>query len=215
MKDRVLILRELDGGATTRAAKLGLRTVLADIPSQVEFDKALIVEPGTKVPWDLVEYGMHFIDRWDVAAPLWRYGKLAEDIGDDRDRSRTRDVSIDLRVLLHSYELLFVNGNETGRAFLETWEKERADGADVRLAFNRAFFIVKPRLCALPISWMAEVAHRSKQDIRLLSSKHNGKLPLVKVEVSPGRFITCKQGDEEKTISYYREITSRRGGRRG
>lgn len=210
----VLILRQHDSTLEARGRKAGLATVVTDQPSGVAFDRALLVAPGTQVPWDLVPAGLHFIERWDAAAPLWRYNVLAADAGTDDERRRTAAIVRDLRVPLHSYELLFVRGNEVGRALLATWEAETRPGDDPRLAFLRALYRVKPRFCALPCSWLAEVRERNAQDQRGSRPAPKSQRPLVKVEIRPGQFVRCYQGDEEKVRERYRLQSMTRAERR-
>ena len=50
-------------------------------------DKTLFVEPGTTVPWDLLPAAWHFLERWDAAVPLWRYGANADQVGSQKDES--------------------------------------------------------------------------------------------------------------------------------
>lgn len=194
------------------------------------FDRTLIVEAGTRVPWDLLPAAWHFLERWDAAVPLWRYGKTAEDVGTAEERKRTRAVVRDLRVLLHSVELLFVRNTADGRALVGAYveemgaltltpqpplpsERERGgerpserERGGQRLAFLRAFYRVKPRMCVLPMTWMAEVAARAAQDekqgVRRIRADQEQR-PLVRVEIAPGRFVKCYAGDEEQVRARY------------
>jgi hypothetical protein len=164
------------------------------------FDKTLFVEPGTEVPWDLLPAGWHFLDRWDAAVPLWRYGITAAQVGSKNERKRTQEVIRDLRVLLHAVELLFVRDSKDGRALLEAYGGELQNSGEKRLAFLRAMYQVKPRVCILPRSWLAKIYERSKLDARALDVKdtrHTGPR-LIQVEIAPGRFVKCNPGDEER-----------------
>lgn len=171
-----------------------------DIP----FDKTLFVD-GVKIPVDLLAAGWHFLNRWDIAVPLWKYGTTAADIGTKEDQRVTRAVVRDLRVLLHSYELLFVRKSDTGEQFMIQWEQEIKNGDDKRLAFLRALYIVKPRCCVLPTSWLAEIKERnSKYSHRFPPARSpNSAKPMVTVELSPGRFVKCHAGDEEKVLAQF------------
>jgi len=51
--------------------------------------RTLFVSGEYQVPWDLLPSGFHFLRRWDAAAPLWRYGVLATDVGTEPERKRT------------------------------------------------------------------------------------------------------------------------------
>jgi hypothetical protein len=185
------------------------------------FDKVLFVEPGTEVPWDLLPAAWHFLERWDAAVPLWRYGKTAADVGSKEERAQTQAVIRDLRVLLHSVELLFVrgfpdeDGQTLGRDLMAAYREElgeNGENGDKRLAFLRALYRVKPRLCVLPVTWLAKVAARSKQDA--IATRGCGRptgARLVEVEVGPGRFVKCNPGDEDTVLAMMQSGRNRNG----
>jgi len=206
MRD-VLILREPDQSAESWAKRLRLQLVIDD-GYNVEFDRAIFVEPGITIPWDLLRSGLRILERWDVAAPLWRYGVLAADVGTPEERERTEKVTLDLRVLLYAHELLLVRNSDGGRLFLSYWQDELAGGGDKRLAFLRAVYRAKPVFCALPRTWVAEVQQRSARDARLV---HQSAGPeLVSVQVKPGLYIKCRPGEEQETLERYRNRRMRR-----
>jgi len=203
----ILIHGGEDETIARRAKAMGLKVAGGAI--EEPFEKTLIVEAGTRVPWDLLPAAWHFLERWDAAVPLWRYGVLAADVGTAYDRECTKIVIRDLRVLLHSVELLFVRRNEAGAALVETWQQEMGNDPDKeldkRLAFLRALYRVKPRLCVLPISWLAEVHDQSRRMMHRGQVQRPKGQPLVRVEVEPGRFVKCNPGDEEKVLNFFED----------
>ena len=209
-KGKGIVLTAEDKTIEARARNAGLGVVV-DPARPLAFAKTLFTEPGTGVPFDMLSAAWHFLERWDAAVPLWRYGQTAESVGTAAERKRTKEVIRDLRVLLHSVELLFVRDNEDGRALMDAWREELAGDAEKRLAFLRAYYRVKPRCCVLPTSWLAEVQQRSAQDGRtMMAIKRAG--PLVSVEITPGRFVRCHPGDEETVRAQYGPQGRRRGG---
>lgn len=201
-----------DAGIEARAKQAGLGVMAAGAGDDalVPFDKTLFVEAGTAVPWDMISAAWHFLARWDAAVPLWRYGVTAADVGTPAERKRTAAVVRDLRVLLHSVELLFVRDNADGRALMAALAEERADGGEKRLAFLRAMYRVKPRVCVLPLSWMAAVQARATQDAKSVRlRKRSG--PMVRVEVAPGRWVQCHAGDEAAVLAQFANQGRRRG----
>jgi hypothetical protein len=228
MATKGIVLLKADKSIEERAKREGLGVRVAgkgaDIAplrnGRLPFAKTLYLGEGTKPPWDLLPAAWHFLERWDAAVPLWRYGVTAEDAGTKGERARTKEIVRDLRVLLHAVELLFVRDNADGRALVEAWGEEienlksKIENPDQRLAFLRAMYRVKPRVCVLPRSWLAEVQARSKQDARAAKLKKR-RTPLVRVEVLPGRFVQCHQGDEELVKKRFAGSGRRRGGRRG
>jgi hypothetical protein len=213
-----IILIGRDDTIEGKASSSGLAV---DCPSSIPqdklpFDKNLIVQAGTRVPWDLLPAAWHFLERWDAAVPLWRYGVTAADVGSDQERRLTKKVVRDLRVLLHSTELVFVRRNQAGQELVSAWREEQKVGKNPRLAFLRAFYRVKPRLCVLPTSWMAEIRQRERQEAvahRGRQSPNAGR-PLVLVELGPGRFVKCHKGDEERVREHFaRQRAAGRAGR--
>lgn len=214
MKNGLLIIGKQDKAAEGGARRGGLGIEYGQAPA-LPFDKTLIVQSGTRVPWGLVPAAWHFLERWDAAVPLWRYGQTAADVGTPAERKQTAAVVRDLRVLLHSVELLFVRDNDDGRALVECYRRELVDSSEPRLAFLRALYQVKPRLCVLPTSWLAEVAARSRQDaVARQGRPRDQRGPLVAVEIAPGRSVRCYAGDEEKVRAQYAEQTRERHGHR-
>lgn len=205
-KGIVLIAKDKTIEAKARSAELPL---IVDPSLPLAFGKTLFTQPGTGVPWDLMPAAWHFLERWDAAVPLWRYGKTARNVGTKEERKQTVAVIRDLRVLLHSVELLFVRANEPGRALMDAYRQELDAGGDKRLAFLRAYYQVKPRLCVLPRSWLAEVAQRARKDKIAMRSVRRKKTPLVEIELAPGRFVKCHVGDEARV----REQFAQRRGR--
>ena len=210
MASKGIVLSGPDKTIEARAKTAGLEVVIGTNWWTWPFDKVLFVEAGTRVPWDLLPAAWHFLERWDAAVPLWRYGVTAADVGTPAERKRTEKLVRDLRVLLHSTELLFVRDNEDGRALVAAFREEMGEGGEKRLAFLRAMYRVKPRVCVLPRSWLAEVQARSTQDARAASLKKR-RTPLVRVEIGPGRYVQCHRGDEDLVRERFAG-SGRRGG---
>lgn len=204
MRD-VLVLRRDDERMRAQAKPLGLVVEVRD-GWELTGERTLFVEPGASVAWPMVPAGFHFLHRWDAAAPLWRYGVLAKDVGTPEERKRTEVLIGDLRVLLYSHELLFVRDSEGGRAFGQALAEEAAAGGEMRLAFLRAMHRTKPILCTLPRTWLPDVQEQSVQ-----VAHHRKATPtpvrdgnLVLVEVRRNVFVKCHPGDEAKTLEDYR-----------
>lgn len=203
MKPRGIVLLGPDKHIEAKAANLKLPVVIdGDREYPLPFGKTLFIEPGTRVPWDLLSHGWHFLQRWDAAVPLWRYGVNASDVGGKQEHKRTVEVVRDLRVLLYAVELLFVKNNEDGRALMEAYRRELQGEKFERLAFLRAFYQVKPRLCVLPRSWMAET-HKSDSAAYSRRARRKSGGNLVQVEIRPGVFVQVQKGQEEAARQLY------------
>ena len=219
MSELGVILSAPDEAIQAAAKAHGYAVVLSSAPAIV-FERAMIVEPKAYIRWDLVEAGFEFVRKWDAAVPLWRYEALAGEIGTPSERERTAQFTLDERVMVLAPELLFVRNSPEGRALLEAWHEERKYVNDNRLAFLRAYYRVKPRLCVLPCSWngnvnTVRVNAKGKPSVRVpvraraehqpgvIVSEHIPRrmreVPgLVSVEIAPGRYVRCKPGQEEE-----------------
>jgi hypothetical protein len=191
---RGLLIREPNKGIEAKAKGLGLGVTIS-AEWAIPYAHTLIVSGGA-LPWGLIGAGLHFLERWDVAAPLWRYGVLAQDLGTPAERQRTAVVCRDLRIPVYAPELLFVRQSEAGEEFLRVWRAECALG-DERLAFLRALCLVKPLFCALPCNWLADgqVQAQPHREHARATGRTSG---LISVEIRPGVSVKCFPGEEDK-----------------
>lgn len=207
-----IVIRRADAVAESKVKKLGVGISVTQ-DWALPWSSTLFIAAGTCVPWDLVRVGFDFLGQWDAAAPLWRYGASAGTIGTPADQKRTQAITHDLRLLVYAHELLFVRASEAGQALVSTWRAECAEGGDPRLAFLRALYIVKPRFCALPRSWLADLVQRERSDAKVAlhdRQKHFAE-PLIRVEIMPGRFVQCHARDKDKVVERYRQMGKRHG----
>lgn len=201
-----ILLLGQDGIIESRARSAGLAVDFGESPA-LPFERTLITVPGTRLPFELLPAGFGLLERWDAAVPLWQYTVTAESVGAPEERERTRLVIRDLRVLLHATELLFVRRNEAGQALVDAWTHECAGGGNERLAFLRAFYTVKPRLCVLPTSWLAS-GPRAKPGMSAGRGVRTDGL--VVLELEPGRLVKVHPGDEERVRAHFARQRGRR-----
>lgn len=206
---------EVIGATVKKSKQLGIK-VGGELTDTLPFEMTLIVEPGTRVPWDLLPAAWNFLVRWDAAVPLWVYGTLATGVGSKRDREITQAVVRDLRVLLHAVELIFVRRNEDGQKLVDEYAAQLDRGDDKRLAFLRAMYIVKPRLCVLPTTWTkgTSQAIRTRNRGALVARQPKSKPAangLITVEIEPGRLVKIHAGDEEKARAQFERQKNPRG----
>ncbi|HUW13086.1 MAG TPA: hypothetical protein VM537_25400 [Anaerolineae bacterium] len=210
----ILVLRQADRNITALATKQGWSVEVRD-GWELTGELTLFVAAGTAIPWDLVGPGERLLRRWDVAAPLWRYGTTAADLGSPAGRKKTERIVHDLRVPAYAPELLFVRDTPDGRAFLAAYARE-LPGAEPRLAFLRALYQVKPLFCPLPRTWMADLRTRMTPDSRmaLRAAVVQNREPLVKLEIKPGVFVNCTRGQEAATKARFARMQMTRLERR-
>lgn len=206
----VLILRRDDGQARQWAKRLGLE-VMVSSDWELRGERCLFVGSGIEPPWHSVHAALEMVTTWEVAVPLWRYNVLAADVGGSDERARTERIIRDLRVPLYAPELLFARNCESARALIDAWRAECGVGADERLAFLRAIYWVKPRLCPLPTAWLSGSA------LPAPAEAHTRRQPgapqnLVNVEILPGRYVRCKPGEEAAVKARFDKMLGGRDG---
>lgn len=152
-----LVLRGGDSRGHQRAVLCGIQA-REGRDWTITWSRTLFAAPSL-IPWDLVRTGFDFLAKgWDLAVPFTARYLLAQDIGTDEDRERTRAAIGDLRVPVYEPGLVFAA--TSAAPCLRQWEVEAAGGSDARLAFLRALAVTKPRLCVLPRIWLSDKAER-------------------------------------------------------
>lgn len=128
-----------------------------DAKYELRWEKTLLWDVRAQVEKYLIPLGFKFLDKWQIAVPLWDYRELAEGEGTEEERERTKEVIHDLRVPLYDTRLLFVRRCPETRALLELWENESGGNMD-KLSFLRVLYKVKPLILALPTTWSGQWA---------------------------------------------------------
>jgi len=119
---------------------------------ELAWPRTLIMAGNSTIRPQLVSVGFHRLNRgWQVAAPLWRYGILARDIGSAKDKAKTEALIHDLRFPVYDVRAVFIRRCDDTQKLMRYWEKEKGDPQH---AFMRALYKAKPTMCALPITWM-------------------------------------------------------------
>jgi hypothetical protein len=194
-----IVLRASDKQTQLKARKAKLEVTISD-DWEMPYERNLFVLNGVELQWDLLDAGFHFVERWDAAAPMWRYGILAKDLGGPDEQERTKLLTKDLRIPVYAPELLFVRNSEAGQQLLQVWRAECSTGKDEKLAFLRALCLVKPMFLPLPANWLrvdaATVAAQLAVGIEVQQEKPR-RPAMVHLEVAPGRYVCCSPGQEE------------------
>jgi len=129
-------------------------------PPSLPYPQTLLWDVGTPLRTELMMVGFHRLTSgWQVAAPLWRYRKLASGIGTPEDQELTREVIHDLRVPVYESGLVYVRRCPQTQDLIDAWMAERERGKSDKLAFMRALYQTKPIICALPVTWIAGEGH--------------------------------------------------------
>lgn len=192
-----IVLREADPVFQREAEHRELWVTVAE-GWEAPYERTLFLGPGVRPGWELIEAGLKMIERWEVAAPLV-YAPLAEGLGTAEERERTRQIIRDLRVPTYAPDqLLFARRCEASEQLLEAWQAE-GGGGDVRLAFLRALYLVKPLILPLPQSW-SQAANAPSPAPAILRDART-----VRVQIGPRRFVRCKPEEAEAVRARWAE----------
>ena len=216
------VVMSIQDDAVEKLSKRAGHEYLVSEDFSFPFDRALILRSKTVIQWPMVDAGMHLLGVWDAAAPLLlgkdvRHTLLARDVpASQEELKRTERIVHDMRMPVYGSEMIFVGRTEIGRELIEALRSELAHGENHRLAFLRAFYQVKPRLCALPSIWTGTSRHAAKATrvqtstngprvSRKRANRHPASAPndLVAVEIKPGVYVRCRRGEEAKYIEKY------------
>lgn len=216
-----IVLREPNRMVEAQAAGHGMPVIVASDMTTWPFERALLVGPAAALPWSLVEAGLHLVETWDAAAPLMvgdddQHVRLAADIeATDTERKRTAKLLGDLRVPVYASGLLFVRRSEVTIDLIETWRAEMVHGPDERLAFVRALFRCKPKLCALPSIWTGAARQEAFGSTQPLGREvRRARANLVRVEYASGLWVQCHPGEETQVTEQMQRQLYRRRARR-
>lgn len=146
---------DVEQGKETIHAQYSELAVQGGAPS-LPYPQTLLWDTNTPLRTELMMVGFHRLTTgWQVAAPIWRYRRLANGIGTEEDRQRTQAVVHDLRMPVYDTGLVYVRRCPQTKALIDQWLAERKEGDSDKLAFLRALYVTKPIICALPVTWIA------------------------------------------------------------
>lgn len=148
-----VILRTEDQAIAALLVSSGL-DVQVESHTTLGRERVLYLDPSAPLKLDLIPAGFRFLDRFEVCAPVWSYDELAEHLGTEEERERTREVIHDLRIPVYDTRVLFLRWTDSTRDLMLLWHEEMEAGGDERLAFQRALYQVKPLILPLPTTWI-------------------------------------------------------------
>jgi len=152
----VIIGGDAEAGKELIVSRYGDQLGIQSGPLSMPYPQTLLWDTGTPLRTELMMVGFHRLTSgWQVAAPIWRYRKLANGIGTPEEQEATRAVIHDLRVPVYDTGLVYVRRCPQTQALIDQWLVEREAGENDKLAFMRALYKTKPIICALPVTWIA------------------------------------------------------------
>jgi len=147
------MLRE-DASAKAMLNKWGVALPIIAGEARLAYEYTLLWDPSIPIRLELLPAGFKFLEKWDVAAPLASYDKLARDVGGKVERGRTQTLIHDLRVPLYDTRMIFIRSNLRTETLMAVWKRELRNGDHRDMAFLRAAYRTLPLILALPLTWM-------------------------------------------------------------
>lgn len=103
----------------------------------------------------LLAIGLDLTLTWEMAAPLYDYTTLANEVGTEEERALTAERIGDLRVMLYDPRLIFMRRTPDTERFMTLLSEEEGHP---QLSFLRVLHAVQPLMMALPVTWLANEA---------------------------------------------------------
>lgn len=155
----IVVYSENELNKTTTDVLTNLKKDLKDIEFKVSTEKQMLYSENmiwntaAKFKRELVPISFRLLKNWQLAIPLHSYNELACHIGNEDEREYTKSIIHDLRVPVYNTNLIFVRRCDDTKQLFDLWNEEKQKYPNDILAFHRAYYQVKPVLCALPVSW--------------------------------------------------------------
>lgn len=192
------------------------------------FEKTLYVDADTKFKRS-PQPGFDVLDRWDAALAETETRDLSGGVAGNIECRKTAEEIGTPYILYHNSGMIFWRRNEKTMALFDLWSEEwlRYQGWDEQVALLRALLKSEVLFLTLPYTWNcyhkkdAYLVHHwfgggqarieMIQRIQARTGKKTtgfgqseGKL--VKIELSPGRWVKCLEGDEGKVRAHYKGL---------
>jgi hypothetical protein len=200
------------------------------------FEQTLYVDAETEFK---ISPGLGFdlLEKWDFVIAEAELRSLATTFPDNRtEADRTAAWIKTPHILYHNSGMLFWRKNDATAHLFDLWASEwlKFKGWDEQVALLRALLQSEAMFLNVPYTWNCRgpkgaylLYHRfASQAARKyrLGRVYKGQpaampmaSPLKRVEISPGRFVKCHAGDEERVKAHYQQMLASRhssGGRK-
>jgi hypothetical protein len=136
-----------------RQAKIDIEIKKA--PPFLQFSKTMLLDGNFKrINHNLIPIGFKMLDKFQICVPLHSYQELACNLGTEQEKKITQEIVHDLRCMVFEPRFMFVRRCPDMERLLKLFEKEKKRGKDVKLAFLRAMYQIKPLILHLPVTWI-------------------------------------------------------------
>lgn len=189
------------------------------------FERSLYVDAETEFKQSPA-LGFELLERWDFVIAEAETRSLAATFSDNRNEAGETAAWLGTpHILYHNSGTLFWRRSEATSRLFELWSQEwqRYQGWDEQIALLRALLKSDVLFLNVPFTWNCRgpegawlVYHRfASKAARKYQALHHPSPPrkiggsgrvmggLVTVELSPGRYVKCRPGDEERVREHF------------
>lgn len=209
---RGIVLNRSCPEVETFCAQHKLGSLVAD-PPVIAFDQALLLTVGSKVPnvSKLLE-PFDYLKSWEMCVVLMDEARLVADIVSVKERSWAEHVLGDNRIPAYNSNIVYCCASASSRSTVLAWQSfvRRGVGSDVALVC--ALHLFKPIVLPLPPESVPFIQGRfTKFDAKFKDREPKiiRKKGYSLVEVTPGSYVKCREGEEERTLDEWKRRTTR------
>jgi len=185
------------------------------------FDQTLYVDADTsfrKSP----DIGFSLLKNADVIIAETQTRTIVDTVAGDKESKYTCKLFNNTIMLYHNSGMIFWKKNEVTNKLFDLWSEEwlRFENWDEQVALLRALLLSDAVFTTVPYTWNCRqgrevffVHHwfgtgtartKNPKPARIRNIHPRSGEKMIKVEVSPGRFVKCFSGDEDKIIQKFR-----------
>jgi len=158
-KDCGIVVRDGNAKAVKQALVKHKIEIIEGKP-HVPFKRTLILDSRFAMNEKMLAMGFGRIekrkgwDAWEMAAMLKLPDLLAQSVGNEEDKAKTKAVIGDLRLPVYDIGAVWVRQTDKAQQFIKAWAKELDGGGSEEHAFIRALYTHDVLLCTLPYGWL-------------------------------------------------------------
>lgn len=195
------------------------------------FERSLYVDADT-VFQSSPEPAFKLLDRWDFIVAETETRSLIDTVAGPSESRDTAEWLGTPHILYHNSGMLFWRKNKATSRLFDLWSEEwqRFQNWDEQVALLRALLRSDVLFLNVPFTWNCREGKKAfflhhqfgTQIVRQYRGRSTASWgrwqqqaqQLVRVEVSPGRFVRCRAGEEEQVMKRFEQRWAQRRGRK-
>lgn len=185
------------------------------------FERTLYVDADTYFKRS-PKSGFELLERWDLAVAETQTRSLVEGVAGQKECKGTSTWLGTPHILYHNSGMIFWKKNARTDRLFGLWNEEwlKYQGWDEQVALLRALIRSDCMFVTLPHTWNCYTDQdsfmlhhwfgggqaRIEGKRRSPAAQQREVRKLVKVEIAPGRYVRCHEGDEDKVAMRYKKM---------